>query len=272
MPANFIILNGFDRSGTSAISRTLANHPDIELIMQPFNGGFIRKKMYEIFQEKDPHSDAFRFFKGLQHNQIKEEFINSKWYYEYSTTRHFKPGKIHLIKTTLNHLAQKWMKEYFPDIDVWGIWREPPDIVSSIIRNGFYAKWYPEGVKEITPTVKNEPELKRHYQGFVNQLDNQIKKTAFLVAVRSHFFFKHLDKEKLIAYEDFAVNPNSLWKFTHYYGLHENDFNEVANGDLNLTGKREKRLDNNIFNESDVDFMNEIFTPLIKLKEDRFDD
>ncbi len=270
--SNFTILNGFDRSGTSAISRTLANHPDIELIMQPFNSGFIRKRMYEIFDEEDENSEAFQFFNGLRNNQIKEEYIHSHWYYKYSTTRQFKPGKIHLIKTTLNHLALKWMRKNYPDIDVWGIWREPQDIVSSIIRNGFYGIWYPEGVREITPTIKKEPELKKNYQPFLNNLDNEFKNTAFLVAVRSHFFFKHLDENNLIVYEDFRGNPNYLWKFTRYYGLQDKDFTNSAKGDLNITGKREVHKDDNLFKKCDIDFMNKIFEPLKKLKEEKFND
>lgn len=270
--SNFKIINGFDRSGSSAISRTLATHPEIELIMQPFNSGFIRKKLYQIFDETDKNSEAFKFFEGLQNNKIREEFIHSQWYYKYSTTNQYIPNKIHLIKTTINHFAQKWMKENFPDIDVWGIWRQPQDIVSSIIRNGFYGKWYSEGIKEMIPTIKKEPELKKDYQVFLDNLDNEIKNTAYLVAVRSHFFFRHLDKDKLIVYENFRENPNYLWKFSRYYGLQDKDFTNAAKGDLNITGKREVHNDDKLFKKSDIDFMNKIFEPLKKLKEEKFND
>lgn len=270
--SDFKIINGFDRCGSSAISRTLSFHPEIELIMQPFNSGFIRKKLYQIFDEPDKKSDAFQFFEGLRNNEIREEFIHSHWYFEHSTTKNFKPGKVHLIKTTINHFAQKWMKEHFNDIDVWGIWREPQDIVSSIIRNGFYGKWYAEGIKEVAPTVKIEPELKKNYQSFIKGLDNEIKNTSFLLAVRSHFFFRHLDKDKLIVYEDFRDNPNYLWKFTRYYGLLDKDFSDAAKGDLNITGKREVHNDDKLFKKTDIDFMNNIFEPLIKLKEEKFND
>jgi hypothetical protein len=270
--SDFILLNGFDRSGSSAISRTLTTHPEIELIMQPFNSGFIRKKLYQIFDETDKNSEAFQFFEGLRNNEIREEFIHSHWYFNHSTTRKYQPDKIHLIKTTINHFAQKWMKEHFNDIDVWGIWREPQDIVFSIIRNGFFGKWYPEGVKEITPTVLKEPELKNHYQSFINELDNEIKTTSFLLAVRSHFFFRHLDKDKLIVYEDFRDNPNYLWKFTRYYGLQDKDFSNAAKGDLNIIGKREAHNDNNLFKKNDIDFMNKIFEPLKNLKKEKFND
>jgi hypothetical protein len=270
--SDFKIINGFDRSGSSAISQTLASHHDVELIMQPFNSGFIRRKLYQIFDETNKDSEAFQFFEGLRNNQIKERFIQSQWYYKFSSTKQYIPNKLHLIKTTINHFAQKWMKENFPDIDVWGIWREPRDIVSSIIRNGFYGKWYPEGVREIIPTVLKEPELKKNYQSFINELDNEIKNTSFLLAVRTHFFLKYLDKDKLIVYENFQDNPNYLWKFTRFYGLPDKDFTEAAKGDLNITGKKLKHNDKNFFNELDIEFMNRIFEPIKQLKNNKFDD
>ena len=135
---DFLIINGFDRSGTSAITRLLATHPKVELIMQPFNSGFIRKKMYSILEETDECRPEHVFFKALKNNEIKNELIDSYWHYEHSTTQHFKDGQLHIIKTTINHFTQKWMNENYPEIDVWGIWRDPKDIVDSIIRNKFY--------------------------------------------------------------------------------------------------------------------------------------
>lgn len=56
---------------------------------------------------------------------LRNDLIKSHWYFEYSTTTVYKENQLHLIKTTINHLFQKWMKLNFPDIEVWGIWRIP---------------------------------------------------------------------------------------------------------------------------------------------------
>lgn len=270
--SSFVILNGFDRSGSSAISRTLASHPDIELIMQPFNSGFMRKRMYEVLDEKAQDNIAFSFFKALQNNELKEEFIQSHWHYEFSTTRRFVPGKIHLIKTTINHFAQKWMNEYFPDINVWGIWREPKDIVASIIHNGFYTKWYEHSVSEIIPTIINELELKSLFNRFIDELDTDVKNTSFLLAVRTYFFLKHLDRDKLIIYEKFKNNAEYLDRFTKYYGLDESNFYGIAQNDLNITGKLKSKKRQFIVNSSEVDFMDRIFESLYELKNTKFND
>ena len=42
---NNLILNGFDRCGSTAMARTLARHPEVEVLMQPFNSGSIRSKL-----------------------------------------------------------------------------------------------------------------------------------------------------------------------------------------------------------------------------------
>src|SRR5690606_25631938 len=127
------ILNGFDRSGTSAISRLLAFHPQIELIMEPFNSAFIRDKMYQSLDENDRTRPEHHFFTDLSNNLLINDLIKYHWHKKYSSTYAYKEGKLHIIKTTINHFAQKWMADNFSQIDVWGIWREPHDIVDSII-------------------------------------------------------------------------------------------------------------------------------------------
>lgn len=266
----FIIMNGFDRSGTSAISRTLASHPSIELIMQPFNSGFIREKMYQVFKEWDEESNAFRFFRALEDNRLENDIIKSQWHYKYSTTKKFIPGKVHLIKTTINHLAQRWMINNFPSVDVWGIWREPKDIVSSILRNGFYGEWYSEGVSKIIPTLKGESFLGDFYLNFVDELKTDAQSTAFLVAIRTHFFLEYLNKDKLLIYECFKRNPNYLNEFIAHYDYQFFDFREPARRDLNIIGQPMRKDTTHEFSLEEIDFMEAIFTPIIELKTNKF--
>lgn len=266
--SDFIILNGFDRSGSSAISRTLAGHPDIELIMQPFNSGFLRKQMYEILDKSSNQEEAHKFFSLLKNNKLNESLISSQWHYKYSSTREFVPGKKHLIKTTLNHFAQRWMNDHYPEIDVWGIWRDPYDIVSSIIRNGFYDRWYAEGLKEILPAVKQEESLKQNFLNFFDKIEGQVQEVGLLVAVRSYFFFRHLDKDKIINFEIFKERPNAaLGGFLKYYQLGDFDFNSFTKEDLNIIGKEMKSKDKNNFwiGEKDKKMLDEIFQSLLNI-------
>ena len=268
--SNFVIINGFDRSGTSAISRTLASHHEIELIMQPFNSGFIKERMYEVFSEQDEESEAHRFFKALENNRLENDIIKSHWHLKYSTTHQFIPGKLHLIKTTINHFAQRWMKDCFPSIDVWGIWREPKDIVSSIIRNGFFGQWYSNGINQIATTLEEVPFLRDHYLTFAKELETDVQKTAFLIAVRTHFFLEYLDSDKLLVYEDFKNDPSHLTKFKNFYGQESLNFKEIAKIDLNITGHSMLKNTGYKFSAIELDFMEKIFVPIRKLKAQKF--
>ena len=269
----FVILNGFDRSGTSAISRTLSNHDQIELLMQPFNSSFIRKRMYEAFgnvKGKDMEEAIF-FFEGLKNNHINNNLIKSEWYFKYSTTQEYVPGKIHIIKTTINHFAQKWMKENFPDIHVWGIWRDPKEIVSSIIRNNFYGNWYNEALELLKPTIETVDFLKENYLHLIASLNTDIKRTAFLIAVRTHFFLYYLDQDKLIDYAIFKKDAKmSLKSFCDFYNLKNIDFNEYSKKDLNIIGDPYIGQEEFMISSEEEEFINLVFKKINLLKKEKF--
>jgi|SRR5690625_265537 len=261
----FVIINGFDRSGSSAITRLLAIHSKIELIMQPFNSGFVRKKMYSILNETDRESPEHVFFNALKNNKLNNDLINSHWHYKYSTTQKFNEGQLHIIKTTINHFAQKWMSENYPEIDVWGIWRNPRDIVDSIMRNEFYGQWYEDALEQIIPTVNSTKILKKYYADFTAELNSLVKQTSFLVAVRSHFFFHHLQPEYVIEYEKFNQNPNYLNLFLENYRFSPINLSEESSDDLNIIGEYEDMKDKINYSDEEESFMNELFRPLKSL-------
>lgn len=259
---DFVLFNGFDRSGTSAITRLLAIHSRVELIMQPFNSGFLRKRMYSILEEERETSPEHIFFKGLEDNKLENGLIESHWHYKYSTTHEYKEGQLHIIKTTINHFAQKWMRQNYPNIDVWGVWREPWDIVDSIIRNKYYGEWYEDSLKQIIPTIENTKLLDKYYSKYLNELDSIVKKTSFLVAVRSHFFFHYLKSGLVIDYEEFRKNPNYLNLFLKYYNLSFIELADESSKDLNITGEYKKDKEPIRYSEEEVNFINKLFDPL----------
>lgn len=269
MSSSFVLINGFDRSGTTAITRLLAMHQDVELIMHPFNSGFIRKKMYQILNEKDANSPEHIFFTDLVNNELNNDLINSHWHDKYSSTKKFQKGKLHLVKTTINHFAQKWMNEHYSEIDVWGIWRNPEGIVDSILRNNLYGKWYDDAIEKIISTVNQTDILAQHYSSFTEFLDSIVKKTAFLVAVRNYFFFKHLKPRNVLSYESFKHDPKYLNIFLATYNLSLRDFSSNASKDLNIVGKYQQQKEFIDYTEDELSFMNSIFTPLKVLMKER---
>lgn len=239
MKPNNFILNGFDRSGTSAISRTLASHPDIEIIMQPFNSGNIRQRLYQVLDDNNTTDSDYSFFKKLEQGTLETSYIRSDWHYNYSSVKEFVDKKLHLIKTTQNHLTIAWVKRHFPGIEHWGIWRDPMDILASLVRNNFHIQWYSGAVTELIETVKNNELLEPHFSKFIELLNNPIREMAFIIAVRSWFYFYYLESNKIIYYSEFAKNnTNALNPILHYFYLAAFDFNNSNKKDLNIIGQK----------------------------------
>lgn len=236
---NNLILNGFDRCGSSAISRVLTDHPQIELIMQPFNGGSIRRKLYKILDNNNTTAADFGFFENLQKDKLDTSYIESEWHKKYSTVSHFSHGKLHVLKTTQNHFTASWIKTNFPRLEQWGIWRDPIDILASLVRNDFHIQWYAGAIDELIPTVRSNKLLNDQFGWAIHRATDDLRKMAVVFAVRSYFYFYHIDIDKVLFYEHFLESRNScLRKITDYFGLIQFNFEESDDRrDLNITGK-----------------------------------
>lgn len=238
MVLNNLILIGFDRSGTSAISKILAKHDEIELVYRPFNSGPIRHKMYKILDDSIVDKYDINFFKKLQDNVFDSSYVVSGWHKKYSTIKDdFIEGQLHVLITNLNHFSVKWVNDNFPAIEQWGIWRDPVEILNSCIKNNFYDSWYDDALEQVIKTVKKDSELKIHFDSFSNYVieANDVIKTAFLIAVRNYFLFKHIDRKKVIIYEDFKANPNKALEYLlNHFGINKKyDFSPYLEIDLN---------------------------------------
>ena len=268
-----MILNGFDRSGSSAICRTLSQHPEIELIFQPFNSGPIRRKMYQILSEDIATADDHAFFTALTRGRLDTSYIESEWHQKYSTTQEILAGRLHVIKTTLNHLTVEWMQQHYPALEMWGIWRDPMAILASIERNRFGEKWYAGAVEEITPTVEQHPELKPAFGDLAAHITTECQATAFLIATRSYYFFSHLDADKCVRYESFAQQPNAeLGRICTHFDLGPFDFSRYSDIDWNILGKSfQKGADHSrLIVGDDLSYAERVFEPVRELYNDKF--
>ncbi len=266
-----VILQGFDRSGSTAIARTLASSVSAELFMQPFNGGSVRKKMYQIWHEDMASEEDKSFFKGLEKGCLIKEYIHSPWFEKHSTVTDFEPGKLHLVKTTINHFTTKWVMDSFENMDQWAIWRDPIEILTSLKRNDFIQKWYANAVEEVTPAVLNEEVLKL-FAPYLSKIQNDVQRAAFLIAVRSYYLFTHVKHNQVICHNQFKKNPTlALSSFVEKYNLKPVD-TAASRISHNLIGKdfTHSRKQINILNNEDIAFANDIFEPLIKLVKEKF--
>ncbi|MFT5227539.1 MAG: hypothetical protein ACI9EV_000675 [Urechidicola sp.] len=265
-----VILQSFDRSGSTAIARAISSSNDVELFMQPFNSGSIRERMYEIWNADMAEESDVSFFQGLENSSIDLDYIKSHWFAEHSTTQKYIPGQLHLIKTTLNHFTTAWVKEQFPGIDTWGIWRDPMEVLISLERNNFINKWYGQAVTEITPTVENHS-LFCEFRPFLKNIDSEIKEAAFLIAVRSFYLFCHLEENRIIEYSRFKEKGiDGLQDFIAFYKITPGEF-EFRSSE-NLIGKKyqDNVVQSSPIIDSDLNFAIDIFKPLKNLLKDKF--
>ena len=273
--SQIVILNSFDRSGSSAISRSLLLHPKIELLFQPFNGGSIRKKMNLVFSDQLVSDEDEYFFSELNQGRLWREYIHSIWFDNYSSTKQIVPGKVNLIKTTLNHLTINWIQNRFPKIAFWGIWRDPFDVLASLIRNDFYRKWFYGAERELAETVvQNQecfaPEFVALYALVEN---NPVRAMAYIIAVRSYFYFAYLKTDHVLNYQKFRQNTDTeLNKFTNTYFLEEFSWSNSAYADLNVTGATWSpgRNYRDQIPVQDMQYVRTVFRPLFRLMSERF--
>lgn len=267
LPNNFI-LNGFDRSGSSAIARVLATHPDIEIIMHPFNGGSIREKLYQVMDSSNASPEDVDFFSKLENGVLERSYIKSQWHEKHSSVPDFVPGKLHLIKTTQNHLTISWVRSNFPLIENWGVWRKPLHILASLIRNNFHTLWYADAATELKKTVGSNTLLDSIFGKYSDMLTNPVREMAYVIAARSWFFFYHLEPGKVIDYQEFSCDPETaLSPVLRYFGLPPFDFDSAGNEDLNITGKEYKPGASHLdcISPADHAFCEGLFQPLYQL-------
>lgn len=269
---NNFILNGFDRCGSSAISRTIATHPDIEIIMQPFNSGSIRHNLYQVINDKNATQQDYDFFRKLEKGILDRSYIKSEWFEKHSSTLEFLEGKVHLIKTTQNHFTIAWVRNNFPLIENWGIWRDPFDILASLIRNDFHILWYAGAISELIETVLNNELLGAKFGKHTVHLNTPVREMAFIVAVRSWFYFYHIEPAKVICYADFVKDHNKALKpILDYFHLTFYDFGGASVTDLNIIGRNYHQASCYIASipKEDWSICECLFDPLYELAEEQ---
>ncbi len=147
--AKLTICTGYDRSGTSLISKLLSKHPEINLLFQPFNSTEIVETNWDICATSHVAPDTELFVARLLNGYIDTGYIKSHWFYKHSTSYEVDLDRINLIKDTNCHFKLEWLKSKFPDIGFWGTWRDPLAIMCSLVRNDFHKTWYGSLTEEV---------------------------------------------------------------------------------------------------------------------------
>ena len=232
-----LILNGFDRSGTSYIGGLLAQHPEVNYFFQPFSSTEVHKTQFEVWGKGYSAPDSERFLRAIQNGVVDSEFITSDWFDRYSSYSFDVNRKVCLIKDTKLHAKIGWLKGAFPDTTVYGIWRDPRAILYSLLRNEFHIKWYGEpALKKTAEMIRAEPGLECFMEYIERPLSPEAQ-MALIIAARTRLMLLGLNHDEWLSYEHITVNPDSgLNNLCERLGMSEYDFSKLRDRDYNVTG------------------------------------
>lgn len=267
-----LLLVGFDRCGSSMISRVLAAHPQVELLFQPFNSTEIHRAQWRAWPPGERHPATERFLDRLLGGEIDRDYLASDWFDHHSSTDRVVPGALHLIKDTKVHFQLPWLHARFPEIPVWGIWRDPRAIVCSLMRNGFHRSWYGDiGVEQLRAMVERIPGLEP-YAPMLREEAGEHERMALVVALRTHRFVLDLPADRWLVYEEVVAEPNrALGGFLDGSGLEPFDFAPHLGRDLNVVGRpfEKSELWREFFSAEEIADLDRVFAPLLAARSDR---
>ena len=263
--AKIVFIVGFDRCGSSLAAKLLSKHPEINLLFQPFNRTEIQTTQWEIWSpdKRVPNTEAF--VDGLLDGYLDKSYLSSDWFYKHSTSFEIDTSKVNLIKDTKFHFKIQWLKTRYPEIDFWGIWRDPRGIVCSLMRNDFYQKWYGENDFRVVKALIEKETLFEQYRRFLDHLLNDTEKMALLVAVRTHYMAVNLVSENWLVYEDILCDANrALAPFFKNCKLNGFDVSKHIREDANVIGQPFKKSDlwKEYFSNDQIVRLNDMFNIL----------
>jgi len=260
-------LIGFDRSGSSMISRVLAQHPKVNLLFHPFNSTEVTQTQWEYWQPKENHQDTFQFQKKMTEGILDKEYIKSDWFFNYSKSPEIKPDELNLIKDTKFHFKIDWLQENFPEIEVFGIWRDPRDILCSLVRNDFHRLWYANLNVELLRRICSTIQPLAKYNPLTGNSLQQYEAMALGIAMRTEMLMARIKKRNWLVYEEIIAEPDvHLNEFTARFGLSRFDFKDLINKDYNVVGEKFERTGQwkSFFSQAEKERINRIFQFILK--------
>lgn len=265
MSYKFILLNSFDRSGSTLISKALAKHPKIENLFNPLNATIFRREFMNVWNpniQSESQTQGKNMIDTVLRGDINKHTIKSRVFFPNSSTTSLEKGALHIIKTTNFHTKIKWFKFQYPNIPYWGLLRSPIGILASLVRNNFHNEWY--GGWAFDSLLKNieDFDISSCAKKEIKTLTDPIEQMAAIIGCLNHEMYNNLDKSFIIKYEDVIENPNNILnKFCNIFGLSNFDFEPFFRNTVNASGKPytgEKEY-LKLFSKTQIDRYNNIF-------------
>ena len=258
------LLNGFDRSGTSFVGGLLSLHPAVNYMFQPFSRTEVHLTHNDIWQVNQVASQTKQFLSGLLQGRIDRDYIAADYWQRYSTSLEIRSDRLNLIKETKWHLKIEWLRYHFPEIQVYGLWRDPRGILCSLVRNNFHVTWYGNAFEEIAKTIRRVAALDA-WRPFLTRNLDVVLKMAVIIAVRTEMMCQAILPGHWLVYENIVSDPNQgLKPLLEQESLGAFDFRPFYQDDFNIVGKRFEHADKwkSFFGNQDRATIDAVFAPL----------
>lgn len=238
-PYRLLILNGFDRSGTTMVAQVLSEHPSVESLIQPFSSTVVHETQWEYWSPGESHPAVEVFVDGLRAGEVDEDFLASDWFEDHSSTREMISDRLHVVKSTKLHFKAAWFQQRFSDIPFWAVYRDPRAVICSLLRNDFYRDWYGESAyREVARHVREDAEIPGSLRDATLSARDELEKMSAIVAVRSEVMFRSVPPSRTLLYENVVDRPNrTLNELLSRFGFDRVDFREAMQRDHNLVGE-----------------------------------
>ena len=233
----FILINSFDRSGSSMLQRILSYHPQIEVLFNPFNSTIFRDEILNYWKPSYINNEAKLLIDDVFTGNFSSERIKSHWFK--NNIVDFDKEKFYVVKTNNFHFKLDWLKANFPELDFYALFRNPLDILISLHKNNFIEEWYSGwAFKELHYFFEN-PKINIHFNHeVINYLKTDISKMFFLILVSHAVILEQTHTSNRITYESILGDVNAILNsIITKKGLIEFDFSPYIDVDYNLIGE-----------------------------------
>ncbi|WP_145195331.1 hypothetical protein [Planctomycetes bacterium Poly30] len=260
-----LLLNGFDRCGSSLIGGLLARHPDAAYFFQPFNRTEVHASQHEVWPPEEAHPATERFLSEFLAGRVDRDFLGADLFERHSTAAAPRLDGLNVIKETKVHFKSTWIQRRFPSIALRGIWRNPRGILCSLLRNGFASSWYGKPAFEaISATVRRTPELAAYLPLLEESLE-PYEEVALVIAARTHLFGATIPPEHWISYEELLLDCDRvLNELIEPFGLAPFHFEPHLHRDHNVSGSPSQGADlwRTFFSDRQLERLEDLFAPL----------
>lgn len=228
---DLVLLNGFDRSGSSMMAQLLGAHPGAALVFHPFNSTEVHRDQWRIWSPTEAHPSTLGFWNALRQARLDRSYLRSHWHDAHGHWPDTTPHTI-FVKDTKLHFHLDWLRAQVPQLRIQGIWRAPEDILGSLTHNGFHETWY--GGEHYQTLLDHWPVDLEALRSVAARAADAVERMAVMIAARTAWFFARLRPEAVLCYRSIVSNPNELRRV--FAEATDFDFGPLARRDHNVSG------------------------------------